>query len=135
MVELNAVKKMLVKDWFVIVPSNYTDMDTFIKFITEISGNKKENIKVIDIPGNLLKHSVVMLRKTPHVMKRLNLNKNAFKGLVEVIISSDQKVFSISSKTPSKADKDYVINLVIKSLNALIEDKEYIEKENLSMYR
>jgi|GEM_PF-3224155 len=135
MAELNAVKKMLEKDWFVIVPSKYTDMDTFIELINEISGNNKKNIKVIDIPGILLKHSVVMLRKTTHVMKSLKLNKNAFKGLVEVIISSDQKVFSISSKTPSKADKDYVINLVIKSLNALIEDKEYIEKENLSMYR
>jgi len=135
MAELNAVKKMLEKDWFVIVPSKYTDMDTFIELINEISGNNKKNIKVIDIPGILLKHSVVMLRKTTHVMKSLKLNKNAFKGLVEVIISSDQKVFSISSKTPSKDDKDYVINLVIKSLNALIEDKEYIEKENLSMYR
>jgi len=135
MVELNTVKKMLEKDWFVIVPSKYTDMDTFIQLITEISGNKKENIKVIDVPGSLLKHSVVMLRKTPRAMKSLKLNKNAFKGLVEVIISSDQKIFSISSRTPSKDDKDYVINLVIKSLNELIEDKEYIEKENLSMYR
>jgi len=135
MVELNAVKKMLEKDWFVIVPSKYTDMDTFIELINEISGSKKENIKVIDVPGNLLKHSVVMLRKTPHAMKSLKLNKNAFKGLVEVIISSDQKIFSISSRTPSKDDRDYVINLVIKSLNELIEDKEYIEKENLSMYR
>jgi len=135
MVELNTVKKMLEKDWFVIVPSKYTDMDTFIQLISEISGNKKENIRVIDVPGSLLKHSVVMLRKTPRAMKSLKLNKNAFKGLVEVIISSDQKIFSISSRTPSKDDKDYVINLVIKSLNELIEDKEYIEKENLSMYR
>jgi len=135
MVELNAVKKMLEKDWFVIVPSKYTDIDTFIQLITEISGNKKENIKVIDVPGNRLKHSVVMLRKTPHVMERLNLSKNAFKGLVEVIISSDKKIFSISSKTQSKDDKNYVIKLVLTMLNETIEEKEYIEKENLSMYR
>ena len=135
MVELNAVKKMLEKDWFVIVPSKYTDMDTFIELINGISGNKKENIKVIDVPGNLLKHSVVMLRKTPRAMKRLNLNKNEFKGLVEVIISSDKKIFSISSKTQSKDDKNYVIKLVLTMLNETIEEKEYIEKENLSMYR
>jgi len=135
MVELSNVKKMLEKDWFVVIPSQNTEFDALAELIRQMSGNKKENIKVVDISGKLEKVTVIMVKKTPYVMKNLDMNKKLLKSLMEIVILPDQRVFSIRSKTQNKKDKNKAINDVLKSLNEVIENREEIERENLSMYR
>jgi len=135
MAELSNIKKMLEKDWFVVIPSQYTQFDALAELIRQMSGNKKENIKVVDISGKLSKLSFIMLKKTPYVMKNLDLNKKSLKSLIEIIILPDQKVFSIGSKTQNKKDKNKAIDDVLKTLNEIIENREEIERDNLSMYR
>jgi len=135
MAELEKIKKMLEKDWFVVLPSQNTDFDTLVEFISQISGKKKENMKVVDISGKVTKLSFIMLKKTPYAMKSLDMNKKLLKNLIEIVVLPDQRVFSISSKSQNKKDKNEAINDVLKTLNETIENREEIERENLSMYR
>jgi len=135
MAELEKLKKMLEKDWFVVIPSQNTDFDTLVEFISQISGKKKENMKVVDISGKVTKLSFIMLKKTPYAMKSLDMNKKLLKNLIEIVVLPDQRVFSISSKSQNKKDKSEAISDVLKSLDETIENREEIERENLSMYR
>jgi len=135
MAELEKLKNMLEKDWFVVIPSQNTDFDTLVEFISQISGKKKENMKVVDISGKVTKLSFIMLKKTPYAMKSLDMNKKLLKNLIEIVVLPDQRVFSISSKSQNKKDKNEAINDVLKTLNETIENREEIERENLSMYR
>jgi len=135
MAELEKLKKMLEKDWFVVMPSRDTQFDSLAEILNQMSGSKKGNMKVVDISGKLAKVTVIMVKKTPYVMKNLDMNKKSLKGLIEIVILPDQRVFSIGSKTQNKKDKNKAINDVLKSLNEVIENREEIERENLSMYR
>jgi len=135
MAELEKIKKMLEKNWFVVIPSRNTDFNTLVEFISKISGKKKENMKVLDIPGKVTKLSFIMLKKTPYAMKSLDMNEKLLKNLIEIVVLPDQRVFSITSKSQNKKDRGEAISDVLKSLNETIENREEIERENLSMYR
>jgi len=135
MTELEKIKKMLEKDWFVAFPSPDTPVEDYADVISVLAGGKEKNIKVVILQGKLVKLKLIMIKKTHYVMKNLKLNKQKLRSLFEITIAPDQQVLFSIPKTERKEDKNKLINKVIKSLTERIENIDEKERFNLSMYR